>query len=268
MTRFTDKVALITGGSRGIGRSLALTLARGGCAVVINYKRNADLAAETLRAVEKLGGKGITVQADVEEPAAIDRLFDQVAGEFGRLDFFVSNAAASAFKKVQDLKAHHLDRTHAMNVRSFVLGAQRSVDLMSRGGRIVVLSSYGSIRAYPTYAALGAAKAALETWVRYMAIEFAHLGINVNAVNGGVIDTDSADYFYRVPGMPPLSGVLAKVPKGRAGTPQEVADAVAFLLSAESEYITGQSLVVDGGLSVIAPPFYADATAPLAMDAP
>jgi NAD(P)-dependent dehydrogenase (short-subunit alcohol dehydrogenase family) len=268
MTRFTDKVALVTGGSRGIGRSLALTLARGGCDVVINYRRNADLAAETLRAVEELGGKGITVQADVEDPADIDRLFDQVAGEFGRLDFFVSNAAASAFKQVRDLKAHHLDRTHAMNVRSFVLGAQRSVGLMPQGGRIVVLSSYGSIRAYPTYAALGAAKAALETWVRYMAIEFAHLGINVNAVNGGVIDTDSADYFYRVPGMPPLEGVLAKVPKGRAGTPQEVADAVAFLLSAESEYITGQSLVVDGGLSVVAPPFYADATAPLAMDAP
>ncbi|OXM45193.1 SDR family oxidoreductase [Amycolatopsis alba] len=265
MNGFTDRVALITGSSRGIGRSLALKLAGAGGRVVVNYKKNADLAAETLAEVERLGGKGITVQADVERPEDITRLFDRIGDEYGRLDFFVSNAAASVFKKIEDLGPHHLDRSYAMNVRAFVLGAQRAVRLMGDGGRIVALSSYGSIRAYPTYAALGSAKAALEAWVRYMAVEFAPLGVNVNAVNGGIIDTDSANFFYRVPGMPPLADVLAKIPKGRAGTAQEIADTVAFLLSPESAYITGQSLVVDGGLSVIAPPFYADAAPPLAL---
>ncbi len=102
--------------------------------------------------------------------------------------------------------------------------------------------------------------------MRYMAVEFAPYGINVNAVNGGLIDTESCAYFYEnVPGMAPIESVLAKVPKGRMGSAQEVADAIAFLLAPESEYITGQTICVDGGLSVIAPPFYADTSPPLTL---
>ncbi len=264
--RFEGKVALVTGSSRGIGRALALTLARDGASIVVNFNRNAGLAEATAREIESLGSRAVTVQANMEEPDQIDRLFDRVESEFGRLDHFVSNAAASSFKKIADLKAHNLDRSYALNVRAFVLGAQRAVKLMTQGGRIAVLSSYGSMRAYPTYANLGSNKAAIEAWVRYMAVEFAPRGINVNAVNGGLIDTESCAYFYEnVPGMAPIEGVLSKLPKGRMGTPQEVADAVAFLLSAESEYITGQTICVDGGLSVIAPPFYADTTPPLSL---
>ncbi len=264
--RFEGKIALITGSSRGIGRALALTLAREGCSVAINYNRNADLAAEVVEEIEALGSRAIAVQANVEEPEQIDALFDRAGAEFGRLDYFVSNAAASSFKKIEDLKAHNLDRSYALNVRAFVLGAQKAVKLMSDGGRIAVLSSYGSIRAYPTYANLGSNKAAIEAWVRYMAVEFGPRGINVNAVNGGLIDTESCAYFYeKVPGMAPIQGVLAKLPKARMGTPQEVADTIAFLLAPESAYITGQTICVDGGLSVIAPPFYADTTPPLSL---
>ncbi len=260
------KVALITGSSRGIGRTLALSLADRGGSMVVNYKSNEDLAAEVVAGVEERGGRAIAVQADMESPADIDRLFDAAAEEFGRLDYFVDNAAASSFKLIKDLKLHHLDRSYAMNIRSFVLGAQRAVDLMTDGGRIVTLSSYGSIRAYPTYANLGAAKAALEAYVRYMAIEFAPLGINVNAVNGGIIDSDSSAYFYGVEGMPDLhETVLPKIPKQRMGTVKEVAATVEFLLEPRSEYITGQSLVVDGGLSIVAPPFFDDATGPLRL---
>lgn len=264
--RFDGKISLITGSSRGIGRALALTLAREGASVVVNYLRNADLAAEAVREIESLGGRAIAVQANMEEPHEIDRLFESVEVEFGRLDHFVSNAAASSFKKILDLKAHNLDRSFDLNVRAFVLGAQRAVKLMRNGGRIAVLSSYGSIRAYPTYANLGSNKAAIEAFVRYMAVEFAPYGVNVNAINGGLIDTESCAYFYeRVAGMAPMSGVLEKIPKGRMGTPQEVADTIAFLLAPESEYITGQTICVDGGLSVIAPPFYSDTSAPLSL---
>src|SRR5580700_5558531 len=264
--RFEEKVSLITGSSRGIGRTLALTLAREGATVVVNYQRNADLAAAVVREIESLGSRAIAVQANVENTDDIDMLFDRGAAEFGRLDHFVSNAAASSFKKIADLKAHNLDRSFDLNVRAFVLGAQRAIKLMQTGGRIAVLSSYGSIRVYPTYANLGSNKAAIEAWVRYMAVEFAPRGINVNAVNGGLIDTESCAYFYEnVPGMAPIESVLSKVPKGRMGTTQEVADTIAFLLAPESEYVTGQTLCVDGGLSVIAPPFYADTTPPLTL---
>ncbi|HEY2554340.1 MAG TPA: SDR family NAD(P)-dependent oxidoreductase, partial [Candidatus Cybelea sp.] len=163
--RFEGKVALVTGSSRGIGRALALTLARDGAALVINYNRNAQLAQEAVAEVEALGTRAIAVQANMEEPEQIERLFESVRSEYGRLDHFVSNAAASSFKKIQDLKAHNLDRSYALNVRAFVLGAQRAIELMNNGGRIVALSSYGSIRAYPTYANLGSNKAAVEAWV-------------------------------------------------------------------------------------------------------
>jgi NAD(P)-dependent dehydrogenase (short-subunit alcohol dehydrogenase family) len=264
--RFEGKIALITGSSRGIGRALALTLAREGASVVVNYQRNADLAAATVGEIETMGSRAIAVQANMENVDEIDRLFDCVEREFGRLDHFVSNAAASSFKKIVDLKAHNLDRSFDLNVRAFVLGAQRAVKLMKHGGRIAVLSSYGSVRAYPTYANLGSNKAAIEAWVRYMAVEFAPHGVNVNAINGGLIDTESCAYFYEnVPGMAPIESVLSKVPKGRMGTTQEVADTIAFLLAPDSEYVTGQTIAVDGGLSVIAPPFYADTTPPLSL---
>jgi len=255
----SPQVSLITGASRGIGRALALTLARQGGTVIVNYKKNADLAEKTVVDIEEAGGRGFAVQADVETAEGVAALFDEVARRCGRLDHFVSNAAASAFKNILDLGPHHLDRSYGMNLRSFVLGAQQAVRLMDNGGRIVALSSYGSIRAYPTYATLGAMKAAIEAWVRYMAVEFAPYGINVNAVNGGLIDSDSLAYFYEVKGMPDMQSVLDRIPAGRPGTVQEVADTITFLLGEGAGYITGQTLVVDGGLSVVAPPFFADA---------
>jgi enoyl-[acyl-carrier protein] reductase III len=255
---FEGKVALITGGSRGIGRTLALCLAARGATPVINYRRNDEAARETVAAVERLGGEALAVRADIEDLDQLGSVFDQVRDRFGRLDFFVSNAAASNFHSILDLKPHHLERTFNLNVRAFVVGTQRAVELMSGGGRIVVLSSYGSIRAYPTYANLGAAKAAIEAWTRYMAVELAPLGINVNAVNGGIIASDSSAYFYGTGRVPPVETVLPKIPKGRMGTVREVADCVLFLLAPASEYVTGTSLVVDGGLTAIAPPFPSD----------
>jgi enoyl-[acyl-carrier protein] reductase III len=255
---FEGKVALITGGSRGIGRTLALCLAARGATPVIVYRRNEEAAQETVDSVARLGGEAVAIRADIENLEELEGGFDQVQERFGRLDFFVSNAAASNFHSILDLKPHHLERTFNLNVRAFVVGTQRAVRLMSGGGRIVALSSYGSIRAYPTYANLGAAKAAIEAWTRYMAVELAPLGINVNAVNGGIIASDSSAYFYGTGRVPPIETVLPKIPKQRTGTVREVADCVMFLLSPASEYVTGTSLVVDGGLTAIAPPFPSD----------
>jgi enoyl-[acyl-carrier protein] reductase III len=255
---FEGKVALITGASRGIGKALALRLAARGAIPVVNYKQNEQLAGEVVAEVERLGSSGLAIRADLENLDEIEAMFEQVQERFGRLDFFVSNASASNFHHFMDLKPHHLERTYNLNVRAFVIGTQRAVKLMPDGGRVVVLSSYGSIRSFPTYANLGSAKAALETWARYMAVELAPRGVNVNAVNGGIIETDSSSYFYATGRVPSLETVLPKIPKRRMGSAAEVADSVLFLLSPEAEYVTGTTLVVDGGLTAIAPPFHAD----------
>ncbi len=256
---FEGRIALITGGSRGIGRALAFSLAELGAIPVINYRRNEDAAAEALRGLRERGAsQALAIRADLEDVAEIEAMFNQVQQRFGRLDFFVSNAAASNFRSFMELKPHNLERTFNMNVRAFVVGAQRAVGLMPGPGRIVVLSSYGASTAYPTYANLGSAKAALEAWTRYMAVELAPRGINVNAVNGGIIESDSSAYFYATGRVAPLETVLPKIPKRRMGTVQEVADCALFLLAPASEYVTGTVLMVDGGLTVTGPPYEAD----------
>jgi NAD(P)-dependent dehydrogenase (short-subunit alcohol dehydrogenase family) len=255
---FEGKIALITGASRGIGRELALRLAARGTTTIVNYKQNEDLARETVAAIERLGAPAVAIRADLESLEEIEAMFDHVQEQFGRLDFFVSNASASNFHHFMDIKPHHLERSFNLNVRAFVVGTQRAVRLMRDGGRIVVLSSYGSIRSFPTYANLGSAKAAIETWARYMGVELAPRGINVNAVNGGIIETDSSSYFYATGRVPSLDTVLPKIPKRRMGTAAEVAECCLFLLSPGAEYVTGTTLVVDGGLTSTAPPFHAD----------
>jgi enoyl-[acyl-carrier protein] reductase III len=255
---FEGRIALITGASRGIGRTLALSLAARGATPIINYRTNEDAANEVVAEVEGMGIATMAIRADIEELAEIDAMFDQVQERFGRLDFFVSNASASNFRPLMELKPHHLERTFNLNVRAFVVGTQRAVRLMEQGGRIVVLSSYGSPRTFPTYANLGSAKAAAEVWARYMAVELAPLGINVNALTPGIIESDSSAFFYNTGLVAPLDKVVPRIPKRRLGTVQEVADCVLFLLSPASEYVTGTTLVVDGGLIAVSPPFQSD----------
>ncbi len=255
---FEGKLALITGASRGIGRALALSLAARGATSIINYRRNDDAARATVAEIERLGASALPIRADLGNLDETEAMFDQVAERFGRLDFFVSNASASNFRPFMELKAHHLERTFNVNVRAFVIGTQRAARLMEDGGRVVVLSSYGSLRTFPTYANLGSAKAAIEMWARYMAVELAPARINVNVVTPGIIESDSSSFFYNTGLVAPLATVVSKIPKQRLGSVQEVADCVLFLLSPASEYVTGTTLHVDGGLTAIAPPFPSD----------
>jgi NAD(P)-dependent dehydrogenase (short-subunit alcohol dehydrogenase family) len=255
---FEGRIALITGASRGIGRALALTLAARGATPIINYRRDEQAAANTVAEIERFGVPGLAIRADLESVDEIEAMFDQVQDRFGRLDFFISNASASNFRPMLELKPHHLERTFNTNVRAFVIGTQRATGLMDKGGRIVVLSSYGSLRVFPTYANLGATKAALEMWARYMAVELAPRGINVNVITPGIIKSDSSSYFYDTGLVASLDTVVPKIPKRRLGTVQEAADCVLFMLSPAAEYVTGTTLVVDGGLTAVAPPFESD----------
>jgi len=254
MGQFTDKVALITGASRGIGRATALLLAERGADVAVHYKRNEASAKEVADRICALGRRAVTVQADIEQPEEVRRLFQEVGERFGVLDIFVANAAATAFRGVLELKPHHLTRTYQIAVFGFVQAAQEAVRLMAgRRGKIVTVSSFPTLRYLPNYAALGSAKAALETLTRYLAVELAPRGITVNGVSPGLVETDSSrvyagDDFERFERL-----IVASTPKGRVGTPEDVARVIAFLCSDDAEWIVGQTIMVDGGMTIPSP---------------
>lgn len=249
--------ALITGGSRGVGARLAAILAADGVDVTITYRRSRESADEVVAGIRDVGGSAKAVRLELESTGDIEALFAD--GE--RFDWLVANAAASAFKPIERLSPSNLERSWQTNVRSFVLLAQRAVMRMPRGGRIVAVTSYGAQRAFPAYGAIGADKAALESWVRHMAAEFGERGITVNAVNGGLFDTDSFRHYYDDPALPDAATMAERVPLGRIGTPDDLAYAVRFLLSPEASYITGHTLVVDGGLTIVAPPYWSEVRA-------
>ncbi len=245
------KVALITGASRGIGRATAIALAERGADVVVHYRRQEGQAGEVVEAITAMGRRAEAVQADLEQPEEVSALFRTVEERFGHLDIFVANAAATAFRRFEDLRPHHLARTYQLNVFSFVQAAQEAMRLMrGRGGRIIVVSGFPTQRYLPDYALLASAKAALETLTRYLAVEAAPLGINVNAVSPGVVDTESLWIYAQEDREAFTRAMLAATPKGRLGTPEDVARVIAFLCSDDAEWIVGQVIVVDGGLTL------------------
>lgn len=247
-----ERVALITGGSRGIGRAIALKLAEDGVRrFVINYYNNREAADEVVDQLANSGAEAVTFRGDVGDLNYLNQMFDFVAEKFGKLDIFISNAAAGAFKSALELSAKSWQRTLDINSRTFLIGSQRAAALMPEtGGQIVGLTSLGSQRFIPGYAAIGVAKAAIETLTRYLAVELASRQITVNAVSGGVVDTDSLKYF---PNYQDLLDVTAnRTPMGRIGKPEDIAAVVAFLCSPGARWICGQTIVVDGGYSLLA----------------
>lgn len=247
----------MTGSNRGFGRAIVLRLARDGYDVVVHCRRDLERAERVAEEARALGARALVVAADLEDPSAIEALFDRVGAEYGVLDAFVANAAATAFLPTLALKPHHIDRTFGLNIRGFVLSVQHAVALMppEGGGRIVAVSGYGSIRYLPGYAAMGSAKAALERWVSYLAVELAPRGIVVNAINPGCAETASAEVYFSRAGSESQAEVARRTPMGRLCRADDVAGVAAFLLSEDGGFICGQTIIVDGGLTLVVPPF-------------
>ncbi len=244
------RVALITGGSRGIGRASALLFARRGIDVAFCFLSNRTAAAETAAAIEEHGVRALPIRANVGNEAHLDTMFRKVEETFGGLDLFVSNAATGVLKPALELTARDWARSIDVNARALLFGAQRAVPLMR--GRpnpaIIAVTSMGSARVIPNYAAIGASKAAIEALVRYLAVELKPEGITVNAVSAGVVATDSLALF------PNRSELLASATKrgvgGKVQTAGEVAAVIELLASPAARWITGETVIADGGYTL------------------
>lgn len=248
MFELRGKVALVTGSSRGIGKAIALRLAENGVNLVVNYIRHRADAEETARLIEAKGARCVVVKANVADDAHVEAMFEVIKTEYGRLDVLVSNAASGVLKPLMELDGRHWNWAMDINARALLTLVQRAVPLMQAGGRIMAVSSLGSVRAVENYAAVGASKAALESLVRHMAVELGPKGINVNTISAGAVDTEALKKFPNRQII--LDLALARTPLGRLTLPEDVADVSLFLCSDLAKMISGQTIVVDGGYSI------------------
>lgn len=250
-TELNGKVALVTGAARGIGRAIALRLAQGGADVVINYVTSEAAAAKLAEEMRALGRRAEVVNADAIQPSGIAKLFETVQSRFGVLDIFVNNAIdVATYGPVTRQKLEGWEHTVTGNTNALLLSAQKAVPLMKgRRGKILSLSSLGSQHYIPGYASIGVTKAATEALTRYMAVELGRHGINCNTLSGGPIDTDALKLFANYPQMKEACEKLS--PAGRIGTPEDLAEVAAFLCSDAANWIYGQTIIADGGLSLL-----------------
>ncbi len=242
------KTAFVTGGTRGIGKAIALNLAEMGADVAVNFFRSREAAKQAVADLEAKGVKAYAVRANVGNEEAIPKMFAEVREHFPKLDIFVSNAALGHFGNILDVDDKMWDIAMNTNAKALLFGAQEAVKTMPEGGRIMALTSLGSHRYIPGYASIGVSKAAIETLVRYLAYELAPKKINVNAVSGGFIDTDSLKIFPSYDQL--ISESVRRTPFGRVGTTEEVANVAAFLCTPQASWVTGQTIIVDGGYTL------------------
>jgi enoyl-[acyl-carrier protein] reductase III len=246
----SGRKALVTGGSRGIGRAIAMRLAEAGCDVAINYLRSRGPAEATAELVRAHGRQVLLHKCNVAKADGLEDMFEAIKEEFGRLDILVSNAASGVIKPAMELTPRHWQWTMDINAAALLPLSQHCRRLMADGeGHIIAVSSLGAQRAIPNYAAVGASKAALESLVRHLAVELAPEGIRVNAISAGVVDTDALKHFPNRTQL--LEESARRTPAGRLTQPKDVADAVLFLTSPLSSMMVGQTIVVDGGYSIM-----------------
>lgn len=253
MIDLSNKIALITGGSRGIGRATALRLAEAGADVIVNYVSSQSAAKEVADTISRMGRRTATIKADVSEPEDIASMLEFVGQQFGRLDILVSNAASGGFRSLMSATPRHFEATMTTNVQALMLLAQGALPLMTNNAdadaprrKIIALSSHGSHRALPAYGLIGASKAALESLSRHLALELGNQGINVNVVLAGLVASDSTRNF---PGSEQLFSAIAqrRLVSGRELKAEDVANAILYLASPMSDLVQGQVLTIDGG---------------------
>ncbi|MGL5871838.1 MAG: SDR family oxidoreductase [Xenococcaceae cyanobacterium] len=243
--KLDGKVAVVTGASRGIGRAIAERLARDGASVVINYAHNADRANEVVSTIQSRGGQALAMQADMTQLADIDRLIAQTVDRFGQLNILVHNAGTSLLKPLVETTEEEFDKQFALNAKGTFFILQEGVRRMADGGRIVCISTGGTISGGAGFSAYVGSKAAMEGFCMCLAKELGGRGITVNTVLPGVTETD-----MNIETMPEEArqAAIAQTTLGRLGQPEDIADVVAFLVGEEARWVTGQNINATGGL--------------------
>jgi 3-oxoacyl-[acyl-carrier protein] reductase len=241
-----DKIALVTGGSRGIGRAIATTLADAGATVVVNYKGNQTAADEVVRAIAAADGQATATQADISKPEDVERLFKDVLERYGKLDILVNNAGITRDTLLLRMKEDDFDAVLQTNLRGVYLCTKAALRPMTkaRGGRIINITSVVGLMGNAGQSNYAAAKAGIIGFTKSAAREMASRNITINAVAPGYIETELTGVLSETM----RAAILENIPLGRLGMPQDVANLVCFLASDAAAYITGQTLTVDGGM--------------------
>lgn len=243
------KTIFISGGTRGIGRAIALSQAAKGTTLFLNYLRDDETAAKVQKELEAKGAVVHLLPGNVGDPEAVAALIKKVSEKTGHLDALIHNAALGVFKPVSQLRVKDWDISLDVNAKALLTLTQNALPLLKKnGGSVIAISSLGSHHFTPHYGAIGISKAALENLVRYLAVELAPHKIRVNAVSGGLVDTDSLKQFPEISRM--KEEFLSRTPGGRLGQPEDLAHVVGFLLSPDSGWIFGQTIIADGGYSL------------------
>jgi 3-oxoacyl-[acyl-carrier protein] reductase len=243
-----DRVALVTGGSRGIGRATSLALAAAGARVIVNYVKSKEKGEAVVAEIAAAGGHAEAFKADVSKPDEVETLFNHIRDSYKKLDILVNNAGIIKDTLLAGMPLKEWDRVMDVNLRSAFLCMRAAVELMmaEHSGTVINISSTSAIMGGRGQTNYASSKGGLISLTRASAVELAGKGIRVNAVLPGMVVTDMSGRIRKRAG----DELLKRIPQGRFGEPQEVADLVVFLASDRASYITGQSLVIDGGLSV------------------
>ena len=248
--RLAGKAALVTGSSRGIGREIALTMAREGADVVINYSRSKDAALAAVAEIEKLGQRAMAIQASVTERSQVEHLIGSALEEFGRLDVLVNNAGGFPIKPFAAVSDEEWDEVMMLDLKSVFLCSQIALESMRgrRSGSIVNIASVSGLVGAVGMVPYSAAKGGVIAFTKALAREVAPMGITVNAIAPGIIETDTALNVF--PETALTAYTTYQVPLGRLGRPADLIGLAVFLASAEAGYITGQVYAVDGGFTM------------------
>jgi 3-oxoacyl-[acyl-carrier protein] reductase len=241
MGSLTEKVAIVTGASAGIGRAIAERLAQEGATIVVNFGKSADKAKTVVAGIESKGGKAVVMQADMSKVADARRLVRETVQRFGRLDILVNNAGMATFKPLVETTEQEFDQIFALNAKGPYFAMQEAAKVIEDGGRIVNISSDGTHMGFAGVTAYLGTKGALEQFTRGLAYELAPKGVTVNTVSPGFTETAMMPDAFRETGaqMSPLK---------RIGTPKDIADVVAFVVSEEARWLTGQNIHASGGV--------------------
>ena len=248
MKHLDGRVALVTGASRGIGRAIALRLASDGAQVVVNYLNDADAAHASVADIVAAGGRALAVQADIASIEDIRRLFETGVEHFGHLDILVANAGYAVFKPLSEITEQDFDRTYAVNARGTFFCIQEALRHLGDGGRIVCISTIGTLLNLPGGACYFGAKAAVEQFCRVAAREVAARGITINTVSPGFIDTDMLRGMLDPTDAGAATALVDMAPLARLGEGRDIAGVVSFLVGPDGAWMTRQNLAVDGGI--------------------